>query len=67
MGYNIEIDSSKRKLKKSLNYADKNNINNVLILGSDEVNNKEFVIKNLVTKENIKVSYDDELNFKVVS
>ena len=30
MGYNVEIDSSKRKLKKSLNYADKNNINNVL-------------------------------------
>ena len=67
MGYNVEIDSSKRKLKKSLNFADKNNINNVLILGSDEVNNKEFVIKNLVTKENIKVSYDDELNFKIVS
>lgn len=66
MGYNIEIDSSKRKLKKALTYADKNNINNVLILGSDEVNNKEFVIKNLVTKENIKVSYDDELNFKIV-
>ena len=67
MGYNVEIDSSKRKLKKSLNFADKNNINNVLILGSDEVNNKEFVVKNLVTKENIKVSYDDELNFKIVS
>ena len=66
MGYNIEIDSSKRKLKKALSYADKNNINNVLILGSDEVNNKEFVIKNLVTKENIKVSYDNELNFKIV-
>lgn len=67
MGYNVEIDSSKRKLKKSLNFADKNNINNVLILGSDEVNDKEFIIKNLVTKENVKVSYDDELNFKIVS
>ena len=67
MGYNIEIDSSKRKIGKSINFADKANIENVLILGSDEVEGKEFNIKNLITKEIIKVKYDDELNFKVVS
>ena len=67
MGYNIEIDSSKRKIGKAINFADKSNIENVLILGSDEVLNKEFSIKNIVTKELIKVKYDDELNFKIVS
>ena len=67
MGFNVEIDSSKRKLKKSLAFADKNNINNVLILGSDEVNNKEFVIKNLVTKENVTVRYNDEMEFEKIN
>jgi len=67
MGYNIEIDSSKRKIGKAINFADKSNIENVLILGSDEILNKEFSIKNIVTKELIKVKYDDELNFKIVS
>lgn len=67
MGYNIEIDSSKRKIGKSINFADKANIENVLILGSDEVEGKEFNIKNLITKEIIKVKYDDELNFKKVN
>lgn len=67
MGYNIEIDSSKRKIGKAINFADKSNIEYVLILGSDEVLNKEFSVKNIVTKELIKVKYDDELNFKIVS
>lgn len=66
MGYNIEIDSSKRKIGKAINFADKANIENVLVLGSDEVDNKEFNIKNIVTKELIKVKYDDEYNFKIV-
>ena len=63
LGYNVDIDSSKRKIGKAINYADKANIEYVLILGSNEVENKEFSIKNLVTKEIIKVKYDDELNF----
>ena len=63
LGYNVDIDSSKRKIGKAINYADKSNIEYVLILGSNEVENKEFVIKNIVTKDNIKVKYDDELNF----
>lgn len=67
IGYNIEIDSSKRKIGKAINFADKSNIEYVLILGSDEVLSKEFIIKNIVTKELIKVKYDDELNFKIVS
>lgn len=66
MGYNIEIDSSKRKIGKAINFADKSNIDYVLILGSDEVLSKEFTIKNIVTKELIKVKYDDELNFEIV-
>ena len=67
MGYNIEIDSSKRKIGKAINFADRSNIEYVLILGSDEVLSKEVTIKNIVTKELIKVKYDDELNFKIVS
>ena len=67
LGYNVDIDSSKRKIGKAINYADKSNIEYVLILGSNEVENKEFVIKNIITKDNIKVKYDDELNFKIVS
>lgn len=67
MGYNVEIDTSKRKIGKAISFADKSNIENVLILGSDEVQNKEFSIKNIVDKKVVKVKFDDNFNFKLIS
>lgn len=51
MSYNVEIDMQERKLKKSIEYADKENIPYIIIYGEDEVKNKSFKIKNMQTKE----------------
>ena len=51
LNYNVEIDMLKRKLKKSLDYANKVKIPYVIILGETEVNEKKFKLKNMYTGE----------------
>lgn len=46
-GYNVEIELNNRKLKKSLDYANKENIKYVIIIGSNELEKKELTIKNM--------------------
>ena len=45
----VDIDMQYKKLKKSLTYADKNNIPYVIILGEDELNKKIINLKCLPT------------------
>lgn len=45
----VDIDMQYKKLKKSLSYADKNNIPYVIILGEDELNKKIINLKCLST------------------
>lgn len=47
LGYKIEIEMSYRKLKKSLNYANRENIPYVIILGEEELERKMFYLKNM--------------------
>lgn len=51
LNYNVEIDMLKRKLKKSLDYANKVKIPYVIILGETEVTEKKFKLKNMYTGE----------------
>ena len=51
LNYNVEIDMIKRKLKKSLDYANKVKITYVIILGETEVTEKKFKLKNMYTGE----------------
>lgn len=51
LNYNVEIDMIKRKLKKSLDYANKVKIPYVIILGETEVTEKKFKLKNMYTGE----------------
>ena len=51
---NILLGLSVKKLVKALKFAEKNNIENIIIFWEQEAENKEFIIKNLTTsKENI--------------
>lgn len=61
VGYNVEIEMSNRKLKKSLDYANKEGIRYVIILGSDEVKNNVFKVKDMVLKKEINLSIDSNL------
>lgn len=47
LNYNVEINLNNRKLKKSLDFANKANIPYVIILGSNEVENNIFKLKDM--------------------
>ena len=47
MGYKVEIEMNDKKLKKSMEYANKEKIQYVIVLGQDEINNKCFKIKDM--------------------
>lgn len=53
-GKNIEMGLSVVKISKALEYADKNKIDFVIILGGEEIKEKRFKIKDMISgKENI--------------
>ncbi len=51
LGYRVDIEMNDRKLKKSLDYANKMSIPYVIILGSDEVSKNSFKLKDMVNNQ----------------
>ncbi len=58
-GYKIDIEMEDKKLKKSLDYCNKEQIPFVIILGSDEINNQEFKLKNMNTREEYSIKFQN--------
>ncbi|MGG0240078.1 histidine--tRNA ligase [Bacillus rhizoplanae] len=54
----IELELTNRKLKRALNYANKENIPYVLIIGEEEINNNVAVLRNMKegTEQNIPLA-----------
>ena len=50
MGYRVLIEMKKKKIGKCFEYADRENIHYVMIVGSDEVNSQVFKIKDMDEK-----------------
>lgn len=50
MGYRVLIEMKKKKIGKCFEFADKENIHYVMIIGSDEVNSQVFKIKDMDEK-----------------
>lgn len=59
MGLKVEVEMQKRKLKKSLEFANKENIPYVLILGEEEVRSQYCQVKEMATGEETTFSFDD--------
>lgn len=59
LGFNVEIEMNNRKFKKSMDYANRENIPFVIVLGEDEVNKKSFNIKNMFSGEQIEIAFGD--------
>lgn len=57
-GYNVEMEMQKRKLKKSLDYANKEKIQYVIILGEDELKNNSFKLKDMINNGEILINLD---------
>lgn len=59
LGYNVEIEMNNRKFKKSMDYANKEKMPYVIVLGEDEVSKKSFNIKNMFSGEQREITFDD--------
>ncbi len=58
-GYRVDIEMNDRKLKKSLDYANKMSIPYVIILGSDEVSKNSFKLKDMVNNDEYLIDMDN--------
>ncbi len=58
-GYKVEIEMQERKLKKSLNYANKEKIPFVIILGENELESNKFNLKDMFNNKEIVIHLDD--------
>ena len=58
-GLKVIIEMNDKKLKKSLDWANRNNIPYVIVLGETELNNNEIELKDMLNSNNIKIKLDD--------
>lgn len=59
LGYKVDLEMNDKKVKKCFEYANKENIPYVIVLGEDEIKNKCFNLKDMITGEQIKI---DDIN-----
>lgn len=64
LGYNVEVEMKQRKLKKSLDFANRENIPYVIIIGENEVANNKVMVKDMINAENFEISLDNPENVK---
>ena len=55
LGYKVDLEMNDKKVKKCFEYANKENIPYVIVLGEDEINNNYFNLKNMITGEQTKI------------
>ena len=55
----VDLEMNNKKLKKSLDFCNKENIPYVIILGEDEINNNSFKLKDMINKEEILISMNE--------
>lgn len=61
LGYKVEIDTSNKKIKKLFEYANKENIKYVIVLGEDEIKNEKFRIKDMFNRKEYEI-YMNEIS-----
>ena len=64
-GYNVDVEMNNRKLKKSLDYANKEKIKYVIVIGTNEIFSGQLKIKNMNDGTDILVNIDEIENIKL--
>lgn len=59
--FKVELELKDKKLKKSLDYANKQNIPYVIIYGEEEIKNNQINLKNMQTSETYIINTKEEL------
>lgn len=58
-GHKVDLYLDDDKFKKKLNYANKIGVPKVIIIGEDEVNNREFIIKDMIKGIQLKMPIEN--------
>ena len=58
-GCNVLIEMNKKKIGKCFEYAEREKIKYVMIIGENEINSKEYKIKDMAKKEEYSLKYDE--------
>lgn len=59
LGYNVDLEMRGRKLRKSLDYANREKIPYVIILGEDEVKKGEVLVKDMFKQEDFLINLEN--------
>lgn len=59
LGYYVELDMTGKKMKKSLDFANKSKIPYVIIIGDAEINNNVITVKDMFNKNSFNISLDN--------
>lgn len=59
LGYKVDIEMNDKKVKKSLDYANKENIPYVIVLGEDEIKNGIFKLKDMLKNTDYIIKFDN--------
>ena len=54
-GFKVDIEMNNRKLKKSMEYANKEGIPYVIVLGEDEIKSGNIMVKDMLTGKKISI------------
>lgn len=64
LGYCVELEMNKRKLRKSMEYANKEKIPYVIILGEEEIKNNCFRVRDMFSAKELNFSMDEVKQIK---
>ena len=59
IGYSVEVEMNNKKLKKSLDYANKLGIKYVIVIGSNEIETGNLIIKDMTNGNSFKTTIDE--------
>lgn len=65
-GLKVEIEKMDRRVKKSMNYANKENIPFVIVIGEDEVKNGKIKLKDMQSGEEYEFGIGDYVSMKKI-
>lgn len=60
---NVLIEMNKKKVSKCFEYAERENIKYVMIIGENEINSGEYKIKDMNKKEEYSLKYEDLVKY----
>jgi len=60
---NVLVELNGRKVKKCFEYANRENIRYVIVVGSNEIESNTYTIKDMFNGEQYNMSYEELLNF----